>query len=96
MGDNTLWNVGPVDIMDKLTSRATSAIPLTHIVTPRSDPNQVRNSIQDILGSTEPCDFRGRFIGMSLFNDTEFRKPGNEQTCIENSKEVPNTPSKFS
>ena len=42
----------------------TSPIPLAQILGPRSDPNK-RETIQTFLGSTEPCDFRGRIIFMS-------------------------------
>ena len=57
-----------------------------HIFRPHSAPNQGRE-IQTFLGSTEPCDLRGRIIFMSVFNDIEFRKPCNDQTCLD-AKEV--------
>ena len=49
---------------------------------------QIKREIQTFLGSTEPCAFRGGIMFMSMFNDVEYQKPGNEQKCFEYEKEV--------
>ena len=49
---------------------------------------QTKRDMQTFLGSTDLCGFRGRIINMSMFNDIGHRKPGKEQTCLENAKEV--------
>ena len=48
----------------------------------------IKREIPTFLGSTEPCDFKGRIIFMSMFNDIDYRKRCNEQTCLESVTEV--------
>ena len=80
-----LWD--PTTFMDKydVTGRP---VPFHWPIFSGHTTIQLKREIQTILGSTEPWYFRGRSIFMSMFNNTEDKKLGNEQTCPEHAKEV--------
>ena len=68
--------------MDKYDiAEQTSAIPVAHFS--GNTAIQIKREIQASLKSKEMIDFRGRILFMYMFNDREYRKPGNEQTRLE-------------
>ena len=49
---------------------------------------QIKREIRTFLGSTEPCDLRGRLMFRSMFNDIEWWTKDYERTFLENATEV--------
>ena len=55
---------------------------------------KIQEDLQD--RNFEPEDFKDRIIFMSMFNDIEWTKRGNTETCIFNSEQVKNYAKRFS
>ena len=61
-----------------------------------STPLHIMREIQIILGSTEPCNVKGRIVFMSMFNDIEYWIKNNEQHVLQTQQRLPNTRSNSS
>ena len=49
---------------------------------------QIMREIQTFFGPTEPCDFKGRIIFMSMFNNIERWTKDDQQKCLAKAREV--------